>query len=77
MSFASNARGKLEKNEASGYQITEVVLRPKLVVRYARDLERAARLMQKAERNCLISNSIKTVVKLEPEINSDISDVLA
>jgi len=46
-------------------------------VRYARDLERAARLMQKAERNCLISNSIKTVVKLEPEINSDISDVLA
>jgi len=32
--------------------------------------------MQKAERNCLISNSIKTVVKLEPEINSEITDTL-
>ena len=43
---------------------------------YARDLERAARLMQKAEKNCLISNSIKTFVKLEPEIMSEVSDML-
>lgn len=76
VSFASNAIGKLEKIETSGYRITEVVLRPKLIVRHASDLERAARLVDKAEKNCLISNSIKTVVKLEPEINYDISDVL-
>lgn len=76
VSFASNARAKLEKIESSGYQITELVLRPKLMVRHARDRERAARLLDKAEKNCLISNSIKTVVKLEPEINSEISDTL-
>jgi organic hydroperoxide reductase OsmC/OhrA len=52
------------------------VLRPKLMVRHARDRERAARLLDKAEKNCLISNSIKTIVKLEPEINSEISDTL-
>jgi peroxiredoxin-like protein len=74
--FASNARGKLEKIETSGYQITEVVLRPKLMVRHARDLERAARLLDKAEKNCLISNSIKTIVKLEPQINAAISATL-
>jgi organic hydroperoxide reductase OsmC/OhrA len=76
VSFASQAQGKLEKIEGSGLQITEVVLRPRLMVHYARDLERAARLMKKAERNCLISNSIKTIVKLEPEIKSEVSDML-
>lgn len=76
VSFASRAEGKLDKLEGSGLQITEVVLRPKLMVHYARDLERAARLMQKAERNCLISNSIKTIVKLEPEIKPEVSDTL-
>ena len=76
VSFASQAEGKLEKVEGSGLQITEVVLRPKLMLHYARDLARAARLMQKAERNCLISNSIKTIVTLEPEIKPEVSDML-
>ena len=76
VSFASDASGKLEKVETSGYQITEIMLRPKLIVRHARDEERAARLLNKAEKNCLISNSIKTIVKLEPQINSESSDTL-
>jgi len=76
VSFASRAVGKLDKIEGSGYQITEVVLKPTLIVRFAHDMERATRLIQKAERNCLISNSIKTVVKLELEINSENPDTL-
>jgi peroxiredoxin-like protein len=76
VSFASKASGRLERVEPSGYQITEIVLKPKLKVRHSRDVERAARLLDKAERNCLISNSIKTIVKVEPEINSDVSDML-
>jgi len=76
VTFASHAVGKLERVEGSGFQITEVVLRPTLIVHYSRDVERAARLMQKAEKNCLISNSIKTFVKLEPEIRSEVSDML-
>ena len=74
--FASHATGKLEKVEGSGFQITEVVLRPRLMVHHPRDLERAARLMQKAEKNCLISNSIKAIVKVEPEIDCEISGSL-
>jgi peroxiredoxin-like protein len=74
VSFASNATGKLEKVEGSGFEITEIVLKPSLVVHNSNDFERAARLMEKAERNCLISKSIKTTVKLEMEINCEMSD---
>jgi organic hydroperoxide reductase OsmC/OhrA len=71
VSFSSGARGKLEKVEGSGYEITEIVLRPALVVRQSGDVDRAARVLEKAKQNCLISKSIKTVVKLEAEINSE------
>ena len=66
--FCSRAKGKLEKIEASGYQITEIVLKAELVIHDARDLDRAARILQKAEKNCLIANSIKSAVKIEPQI---------
>jgi len=66
VSFDSKATGKLDKVEGVGYQMTEVVLRPKLIIRHSKDLERARRILEKAERNCLISNSIKAKVKLEP-----------
>lgn len=69
VSFTSNAVGKLEKTEGQGYRITEIVLRPKLVIRFESDAERAQRILEKAERNCLISNSISTAVTLEPEID--------
>jgi peroxiredoxin-like protein len=69
VSFTSTAVGKLEKTEGQGYRITEIVLRPKLVIRFESDAERAQRILEKAERNCLISNSITTDVTLEPEID--------
>ena len=68
VSFNANARGKLEKVEGGGFQITEIVLKPILVIRFAEDIERAKRVIDKTERSCLIANSIKTVVKVEPEI---------
>ena len=61
-------RGKLEKVDGRGFIMTEVVLRPTLVLRHARDTERANRILEKAEKNCLISNSIKSDTRLEPEI---------
>jgi peroxiredoxin-like protein len=67
--FRCPASGKLEKEDGHGFRITEIKLYPKLIIRHSRDLERAGRLLEKAERNCLISNSINTVVKLEPEIS--------
>jgi organic hydroperoxide reductase OsmC/OhrA len=69
VSFTSTAVGKLEKTEGQGYRITEIILRPKLVIKQEADTERAQRILEKAERNCFISNSILTAIKLEPEID--------
>ena len=69
VSFKANAMGKLEKRDGEGFMMTEIILRPKLVIPNARDAERASRILEKAERNCLISNSVKTEIRLESEVN--------
>jgi organic hydroperoxide reductase OsmC/OhrA len=48
--------------------MTQITLQPNLVIKNARDAERASRILEKAEKHCLISNSIKTQTKLEAEI---------
>lgn len=68
VSFSSTARGKLEKVEGAGYQISEIEIKPRVVLRSGADLGRTARILEKAEKGCLIANSIKTAVKVEPEI---------
>ena len=70
VSFSADAKGKLEKLEGKGYMMTEITLHPKLVISHGRDAERAIRILAKAEKHCLISNSIKTQTKLEPDIKS-------
>jgi organic hydroperoxide reductase OsmC/OhrA len=67
VNFDSKAVGKLDRVEGAGYQMTEIVIMPRLLIRHAKDLERARRILEKAERNCLISNSIKSAVKLEAQ----------
>ena len=69
ISFSADAKGKLEKLPGQGFTMTEILLHPKLVISHAHDVERANRILEKAEKHCLISNSIKTTTKLEPEIN--------
>jgi peroxiredoxin-like protein len=68
LSFSSTAKGKLEKVEGAGYQITEIVIKPIVVIESAQDLVRAPRILEKAKENCFVTNSIKSTVKVEPEI---------
>ncbi len=68
VSFKTAADGKLEKLDG-GFQMTEIILHPTLTIAHARDAERASRILEKAEKHCLISNSIKTTVHLQPEID--------
>jgi peroxiredoxin-like protein len=68
VSFSAGAKGKLEKLADQGFVMTEITLQPKLVLSNARDAERASRILGKAEKNCLISNSIKAKTKLELQI---------
>lgn len=49
-------------------RFTEIVLHPKLTVRPGTDRERAERLLEKAEKTCLVSASISTPIRLEAEI---------
>jgi organic hydroperoxide reductase OsmC/OhrA len=68
VSFSSTAKGKLEKVPGSSYQITEMVIKPRVVIASANDLGRVPRIVEKAKENCFVSNSIKSTIKIEPEI---------
>ena len=69
VSYSSTAKGKLEKVQGAGYQITEIVVKPRVVVASAEDLRRMPKILEKAKEGCFISNSIKSTVKLEPEVS--------
>lgn len=66
-SFKSKAIGKLEKVD-NKYQISEITLKPEIVINFEKDIDRAKRIIEKSEANCLISNSMKSKIILEPTI---------
>ena len=57
----------LEK-EQGGYSFTRIVVGPVLEISAASGRERALRLLEKAERACLVSRSIRSRVQLQPEV---------
>jgi peroxiredoxin-like protein len=61
------AEGVLEKTEG-GYKFTRILLRPALTIEREQDRERAHRLLEKAERSCLISRSIQSEITLQPSV---------
>jgi organic hydroperoxide reductase OsmC/OhrA len=67
VSLEVDAKGSLEKGP-EGWRFTEVKLRPSLKVAREEDRERGNRLLEKAERSCLIARSISSRVTLEPTI---------
>lgn len=68
VSCSSSAQGKLEKVAGAGYQISEIVVKPRVVLSAASDLARMPRILEKAKENCFVSNSIKAAIKIEPEV---------
>jgi len=63
-SFDCIAEGKLEKVEGK-FMISEITLKPKVIITQEKDKERAHRIVEKAENACLISNSVKSKINLE------------
>jgi peroxiredoxin-like protein len=49
-------------------RFTEIVLRPRLTVASGTDRERALHVLEKSEKTCLVSASLSTPIRLEPEI---------
>lgn len=68
VSCSSSAKGKLEKVAGNGYQVTEIVVKPRIVIASINDLARMPRILEKAKENCFVSNSIKSAIKIEPEV---------
>jgi peroxiredoxin-like protein len=67
ISFDCAATGKLELVEGK-LLMTEIALKPVLLLSNESDKDRAERILQKSEAACLISNSIKSKVTLETTI---------
>ena len=66
-SYESTAEGRLELVEGK-FQFTAITIRPSITLKVGSDAAKAKELIEKAEHNCLISNSMKATVTLEPTI---------
>ena len=67
--YESTAVGRLELVEGK-FQFTAITIKPTITVESDADADKAKQLIEKAEANCLISNSMKATVTLEPVIRS-------
>ncbi|MFZ1750645.1 MAG: OsmC family protein [Saprospiraceae bacterium] len=68
--FSCSSEGILGKIDGK-YRMTEIILKPKLVITNESDREKAERILIKSEQACLISNSITSSVVLQFEITTD------
>lgn len=74
VSFNCTSKGKLDKVDGK-FMMTEVLLEPVVVVRDEKDIEKAHKVLQKSEINCLISNSVKARVVMTPVVRAETVNV--
>ncbi len=67
-SFTCHAKGKLESVDGK-LQMTEVDLQPVVAITKPEDRERAMRVLTKTEPACLITNSVKAKITMNPVIS--------
>ena len=65
--FECKSKGKLEQVEGK-FLMTEVILEPIVTIKNESDKEKAEKVLQKSEANCLISNSVKSKITMITEI---------
>jgi peroxiredoxin-like protein len=66
--YESEAEGLLENVEGK-FRITEVTVRPHIIAKQEAEVEHAREIMERAETECFISNSIKSNVKIIAEFS--------
>lgn len=66
-SFDCEADGKVEKVEGK-LMVSEIELRPKVTIPDEKYREKTQRIVEKSEKACLISNSVKSRIILNPSI---------
>lgn len=65
-SFRMKVHAKLEKIAGEGYRFTEIKLAPEIGVD-PQDVEKAQRVLSKAEKNCFVNKSLRCTVQVEPK----------
>ncbi len=68
VAYSCDAEGQIEFVD-SGYRFTRVTLRPSVIVRTAEAVAQAEKTVRDAHANCIVSNSIRSEVVLEPHIS--------
>jgi organic hydroperoxide reductase OsmC/OhrA len=68
--WSSRATGTLEKVEGQGWMFTSIEIEASVEVARPSDIERALRLLQKAEQGCLVSRSMKTPVSVRGQVTA-------
>ena len=66
-SFTSEAVGKLEKIDNT-FMISEIELKPNVIIEDESKRDKGIRLLEKSEKACLISNSMKSKIILTPNV---------
>ncbi len=64
-SYSSTAEGLMSSDDGKHYEISEIILRPTFHLENEQDRSRLNLLVKKAQEYCLVSNSLKTKVKIE------------
>ena len=67
INFHCSSKGKLEKIDGQ-LMMSEIVLQPTVTINREEDREKAMRILEKSEKACLISNSIKSKITMVPVI---------
>lgn len=65
--FKCQSKGKLEQVDGK-FIMSEILLEPTVIITDEKDRDRAERILQKSEAACLISNSIKSKIIMNPTI---------
>lgn len=66
-SYSSRAEGVLEFSDGA-YRFTKIFLRPVIIVESSDAVRQAGQALQDAHHGCLIANSIRAEIVLEPDI---------
>lgn len=68
LEYTDNSIGHLQRDEKGLYSIDRITLRPDVLISAESDVDRAIRLLDKAEKVCLIGRSILSEVELESSV---------
>ena len=68
LEYSDQASGHLQRGEDRLYAFDTVTLRPRVVISDESKVERALRLLHKAESVCLVSRSVVSEVTIEPTV---------